>query len=180
MEAPTGKVCYNSRQQLNCTSIEVMSKCVWQMSRGNEDPMILGPGSEIQLSDTCTELSTVTLLKTNGYWSGVLNAIIWIKQDSIYHVVLIYNFLDIPGIYSCLFVTGNIAHMGIAPIQIALLPEVINVTSNPQTADCSGPSPNKVSISCSIENSTETYKVMLKLGSVEIAPIKEGKAIIIL
>ncbi|KTF97922.1 hypothetical protein cypCar_00004433 [Cyprinus carpio] len=110
MEAPTGKVCYNSRQQLNCTSIEVMSKCVWQMSR---------------------------------------------------------------GIYSCLFVTGNIAHMGIAPIQIALLPEVINVTSNPQTADCSGPSPTKVSISCSIENSTETYKVMLKLGSVEIAPIKE-------
>uniref|UniRef100_A0A8C1D4V4 Adhesion G-protein coupled receptor F3-like n=1 Tax=Cyprinus carpio carpio TaxID=630221 RepID=A0A8C1D4V4_CYPCA len=146
MEAPTGKVCYNSRQQLNCTSIEVMSKCVWQMSRGNEDPMILGPGSEIQLSDNCTELSTVTLLKTNGYWSGI---------------------------YSCLFVTGNIAHMGIAPIQIALLPEVINVTSNPQTADCSGPSPTKVSISCSIENSTETYKVMLKLGSVEIAPIKE-------
>lgn len=76
IEAPTGKVCYNSRQQLNCTSIEAMSKCVWQMSRSEEVPLILGPGSEVTLSDTCTELSTVTLLKTNGYWSGVLfNAI---------------------------------------------------------------------------------------------------------
>ncbi|XP_016381919.1 adhesion G-protein coupled receptor F3-like [Sinocyclocheilus rhinocerous] len=146
MEAPTGKVCYNSRQQLNCTSIEVMSKCVWQMSRGDEEPLILGPGSEVQLSDTCTELSTVALLKTSGYWSGI---------------------------YSCLFVSGNIAHMAIAPIQIALLPEVINVTSNPQTADCSESSSTKVSISCSIENSTETYKAILKLGNIEIAPIKE-------
>ncbi|KTG43308.1 hypothetical protein cypCar_00025928 [Cyprinus carpio] len=146
MEAPTGKVCYNSRQQLNCTSIEAMSKCVWQMSRDDEATLTLGPGSEVQLSDTCTELSTVTLLKTNGFWSGT---------------------------YICLFVTGNIAHMAMAPIQIALLPEVINVTSNPQTADCSASSSTKVSILCSIENSTETYKAMLKLGPAEIAPLKE-------
>ncbi|XP_059354436.1 adhesion G-protein coupled receptor F3-like [Carassius carassius] len=145
MEAPTGKVCYNSKQQLNCTSIEAMSKCVWQMSRGDEDPLILGPGSEVQLSDTCTDLSTVTLLKTNGYWSGI---------------------------YSCLFVSGNIAHMAIAPIQIALLPEVINVTSNPQTADCSVSSSTQVSIACTIENSTETYTAKLKLGSTEISPSK--------
>ncbi len=85
-----------------------------------------------------------------------------------------------PGTYSCLFVTGNIAHMAMAPIQIALLPEVINVTSNPQTADCSESSSTKVSILCSIENSTETYKAMLKIGTVEIVPVKEGKAIIIL
>lgn len=76
IEAPTGKVCYNSIQQLNCTSIEAMSKCVWQMSRGDEVPLVLGPGSEVSLSDTCTELSSVKLLKTSGYWSGVLfNAI---------------------------------------------------------------------------------------------------------
>ncbi|XP_016091177.1 adhesion G-protein coupled receptor F3-like [Sinocyclocheilus grahami] len=146
MEAPTGKVCYNSRQQLNCTSIEAMSKCVWQMFRDNEAELTLGPGSELQLSDTCTELSTITLLKTNGYWSGT---------------------------YICLFVTGNIAHMAMAPIQIALLPEVINVTSNPQTADCSASTSTKVSILCSIENSIETYRAMLKLGIVEIAPVKE-------
>ncbi|KAK9956683.1 hypothetical protein ABG768_014399 [Culter alburnus] len=147
MEAPTGKVCYNSRQQLNCTSKEAMSKCVWQMSRDEEVPLVLGPGSEVSLSDTCTELSTVTLLKTNGYWSGT---------------------------YSCLFVSGNIAHMAMAPIEIALLPEVINVTSNPQTTDCSEASTTKVTISCSIENSTETYTVRLKLGSMEnTAPIKE-------
>ncbi|XP_043076515.1 adhesion G-protein coupled receptor F3 isoform X2 [Puntigrus tetrazona] len=146
MEAPTGKICYNSKQQLNCTSIEAMSKCVWQMSRESEATLTLGPGSEIQLSDTCTELSTVTLLKTNGYWSGT---------------------------YICLFVTGNIAHMAMAPIQIALLPEVINVTSNPQTADCSASPSTKVVILCSIENSTETYKATLKLGTVEIAPAKE-------
>ncbi|XP_026111236.1 adhesion G-protein coupled receptor F2-like [Carassius auratus] len=140
MEAPTGKVCYNSKQQLNCTSIEAMSKCVWQMSRDDEDPLILGPGSEVQLSDTCTDLSTVTLLKTNGYWSGI---------------------------YSCLFVSGNLAHMAIAPIQIALLPEVINVTSNPQTADCSASTSTQVSIACTIENSTETYTAKLKLGNTE-------------
>ncbi|XP_026102428.1 adhesion G-protein coupled receptor F3-like [Carassius auratus] len=146
MEAPTGKVCYNSRQQLNCTSIEPMNKCVWQMSRDYEATLTLGPGSEVQLSDTCTDLSTVTLLKTNGYWSGT---------------------------YICLFVSGNIAHMAMAPIQIALLPEVINVTSNPQTADCSASSSTTVSLLCSIENSTETYKATLKLGATEIAPPKD-------
>ncbi|KAK7150958.1 hypothetical protein R3I93_012026 [Phoxinus phoxinus] len=151
IEAPTGKVCYNSKQQLNCTSIEVMSKCVWQMSRGEEVPLILGPGSEIMLSDTCTETTTVTLLKTSGFWSGT---------------------------YSCLFVSGNIAHMAMAPIQIALLPEVINVTSNPQTIDCSEASSAKVTISCSIDNSTETYKSWLKLGS-ETQPIKEERSGII-
>lgn len=72
IEAPIGKVCYNSRQQLNCTSIEAMSKCLWQMSRDEEVPLTLGPGSEVMLSDTCTETTTVTLLKTSGYWSGVL------------------------------------------------------------------------------------------------------------
>ncbi|XDV41533.1 hypothetical protein PO909_010393 [Leuciscus waleckii] len=152
IEAPPGKVCYNSRQQLNCTSIEAMSKCVWQMSRGEEVPLILGPGSEIMLSDTCTETSTVTLLKTSGFWSGT---------------------------YSCLFVSGNIAHMAMAPIQIALLPENINVTSNPQTADCSEASSTKVTISCSIDNSTETYLSRIKLGSIEnIAPKEERSGII--
>ncbi|KAG1963662.1 adhesion G-protein coupled receptor F3 [Pimephales promelas] len=147
MEAPTGKVCYNSRQQLNCTSIEAMSKCVWQMQRGEEEPLVLGPGSEVMLSDTCTETSTVALLKTSGFWSGT---------------------------YSCLFVSGNIAHMAMAPIQIALLPEVINVTSNPQTIDCSEATSTKVTISCSIDNSSETYLPRLKLGSLEnTTPIKE-------
>ncbi|XP_077076318.1 adhesion G-protein coupled receptor F2 isoform X1 [Siphateles boraxobius] len=153
IEAPAGKVCYNSKQQLNCTSIEAMSKCVWQMSRGEEVPLILGPGSEVMLSDTCTERSTVTLLKTSGFWSGI---------------------------YSCLFVSGNVAHMAMAPIQIALLPEVINVTSNPQTADCSEASSAKVTITCSIDNSTETYISRLKLGSIEnTAPIKEERSGII-
>ncbi|KAK2884035.1 hypothetical protein Q8A67_017672 [Cirrhinus molitorella] len=146
MEAPVGKVCYNSKQQLNCTSIEAMSKCVWQMTRDDVATLTLGPGSEVQLSDTCTELSAVTLLKTNGYWSGT---------------------------YICLFVSGNIAHMATAPISIALLPEVINVTSNPQTADCSESTSAKVSLLCSIENSTETYKAMLKLGSAERPSTKE-------
>ncbi|XP_051954939.1 adhesion G protein-coupled receptor F5 [Xyrauchen texanus] len=147
MEAPTGKVCYNSKQQLNCTSIERMERCVWQMVRGDETPLILGPGSEIMLSDICTETSTVTLLKTNGFWSGT---------------------------YMCLFVTGNIAHMALAPIQIALLPEVINVTSTPQTADCTEATSTKVTVSCSIENSTETYSAQLKVGTTEnIAPTRE-------
>ncbi|XP_056336583.1 adhesion G protein-coupled receptor F5 [Danio aesculapii] len=146
IEAPTGKLCYNSRQQLNCTSIEAMSKCVWQMSRGDEAPLTLGPGSEIMLSDTCTEMSAVTLLKTNGYWSGT---------------------------YSCLFVTDNVAHMAMAPVDIALLPEASNVTSNPQTIDCSASSTAKVTITCSIFNSTETYKSQLKLGSTEnLTPAK--------
>lgn len=88
------------------------------------------------------------------------------------------SFFDIPGTYRCLFVDGNIAHMAMAPIQIALLPENINVTSNPQTTDCSEASSAQVTISCSIDNSTETYISRLKLGSIEnIAPFKEGKAV---
>lgn len=104
-------------------------------------------------------------------WSKMPFMILW-------PFVLNSHFLVMPGTYSCLFVTGNIAHMAMAPIQIALLPEVINVTSNPQTADCSASSSTKVSILCSIENSTETYKAMLKLGAAEIAPIKEGNYLI--
>ncbi|TRY82012.1 hypothetical protein DNTS_021853 [Danionella cerebrum] len=147
IEAPTGKVCYNSRQQLNCTSIEPMSKCVWQMLRGEDMPLTLGPGSEVMLSDSCTETSTVTLLKTNGYWSGTI---------------------------SCLFVTDNIAHMATAPIQIALLPELIKVTSLPQTIDCSQTPTAKATLTCTIDNSTEPYVVSIKLGTMEItAPAKE-------
>lgn len=93
IEAPTGKVCYNSRQQLNCTSIEAMSKCVWQMSRGEEVPLILGPGSEIMLSDTCTETSTVTLLKTSGFWSGVLFNAIMSETDNNLHYCDFCHFL---------------------------------------------------------------------------------------
>ncbi|XP_051952339.1 adhesion G-protein coupled receptor F3-like isoform X1 [Xyrauchen texanus] len=146
IEAPEGKVCYNSKQQLNCMSVEQMEKCEWKMVRGDETPLILGPGSELTLSDTCTKTTTVTLLKTNGYWSGT---------------------------YMCLFITGNIAHMASAPLQIALLPEVINVTSMPQTADCSAEKSTKVTISCSIENSTEIYKAYLKFGTTEkLSPIK--------
>lgn len=105
----------------------------------------------------------------------------WVKQGSRVTLLWLFSFFDILGTYSCLFVSGNIAHMAMAPIEIALLPEVINVTSNPQTTDCSEASTTKVTISCSIENSTETYTVRLKLGSMEnTAPIKEGKAVIIL
>lgn len=93
IEAPTGKVCYNSRQQLNCTSIEAMSKCVWQMSRGEEVPLILGPGSEIMLPDTCTETTTVTLLKTSGYWSGVLFNAIMSEKGFHLHYCDFCNFL---------------------------------------------------------------------------------------
>lgn len=71
--------------------------------------------------------------------------------------------------------------MAMAPIEIALLPEVINVTSNPQTIDCTEASSAKVIISCSFEISNETYKAWLKLGSMEnTSPIKEGKTVIIL
>ncbi|XP_056620754.1 adhesion G-protein coupled receptor F1 [Triplophysa dalaica] len=147
IEAPSGKLCYNSRQQLNCTCIERMDRCVWQMTRGEEFPMTLGPGSEVTLSDLCTEQSTVTLLKTNGFWSGS---------------------------YGCLFISGNIAHMALAPIEIALLPEVINVTANPPSADCSAGASATVIISCTIENSTETYSARLKVGVQEnTAPTKE-------
>ncbi|KAI7799803.1 adhesion G-protein coupled receptor F3 [Triplophysa rosa] len=147
IEAPSGKLCYNSRQQLNCTCMERMDTCVWQMTRGDEFPLTLGPGSEVTLADLCTEQSTVTLLKTNGFWSGT---------------------------YGCLFISGNIAHTALAPIEIALLPEVINVTATPPSADCSAGASTMVSISCTIENSTETYSARLKVGLQEnSAPTKE-------
>lgn len=81
----------------------------------------------------------------------------------------------IPGSYGCLFITGNIAHMALAPIEIALLPEVINVTSTPPSADCSTGTTATVIITCTIENSTETYAARLKVGTQEnTAPKTEG------
>lgn len=65
--------------------------------------------------------------------------------------------------------------MALAPIEIALLPEVINVTANPPSADCSAGASATVIISCTIENSTETYSARLKVGVQEnTAPTKEG------
>lgn len=85
------------------------------------------------------------------------------------------------GTYSCLFVTDNVAHMAMAPVDIALLPEASNVTSNPQTIDCSTSPTAKVTITCSIFNSTETYQSQLKLGSMEnLTPTKLGKPTVML
>ncbi|XP_065112154.2 adhesion G-protein coupled receptor F3 isoform X1 [Paramisgurnus dabryanus] len=143
IEAPEEKLCYNARQQLNCTCIEQMDSCMWQMTRDSESPMTLGPGSQVMLSDVCTTTSTVTLLSTNGFWSGT---------------------------YSCLFTTKNIAHMALAPISIALLPEVINVTATAPTADCTSTPTATIVLNCTIETSIETYTAKLKIGAEEQVP----------
>lgn len=108
----------------------------------------------------------------------------WVQEHHTHRrafsVILMNRFsFGISGTYGCLFISGNVAHTALAPIEIALLPEVINVTATPPSADCSTGTAATIAISCTIENSSETYLARLKVGAQEnAAPTTEGTKII--
>ncbi|KAL4623999.1 adhesion G-protein coupled receptor F1-like [Arapaima gigas] len=64
------------------------------------------------------------------------------------------------GTYNCSFSKGFITHTASASLDIALLPEEIQILSDPQYPECLKPEGIiKVNVTCTIENSTENYNV---------------------
>ncbi|XP_048831317.1 adhesion G-protein coupled receptor F3 [Brienomyrus brachyistius] len=76
---------------------------------------------------------TLTLLKTSRLWRGN---------------------------YTCSFSKGPLSHKAIIDVDIALLPEQIQISNSPQYPDCNATKNTiELPVSCAIQNSTENYNV---------------------
>ncbi|KAM9443960.1 adhesion G-protein coupled receptor F3 [Clarias gariepinus] len=133
IEIPQGKVCYNSRYMLNCSTIETMETCTWMIGYPGQYPQIIGTGTEV-IQMPCSNQTSIDLLNIKAYWAGT---------------------------YTCLLTNGTVSHSASGVLDVALLPEEINVTSVPQTADCSTGSSTSVIVTCSIFPGPENYTVTI-------------------
>ncbi|KAF4082413.1 hypothetical protein AMELA_G00151540 [Ameiurus melas] len=139
IEIPQGKVCYNSQYKLNCSTEETMETCTWTLAYPNQYPQLLGIGSEVELLP-CSNQSSINLLNIKGNWAGT---------------------------YTCLFTNGSVSHSASGLLEVALLPDKINITSTPASADCSVGSSTSVTVTCSIFPSTENYTVTINNSPVQ-------------
>ncbi|XP_060721053.1 adhesion G-protein coupled receptor F3 [Tachysurus vachellii] len=133
MEIPIGKVCSYSQYRLNCSTDETMQTCTWLLSSGGQYPQTVGIGTEV-IHLPCSNQTAIDLLSINGNWAGT---------------------------YTCLLTNGSVSHSATGILEVALLPDKINVTSMPQTADCSVGTSTTVTVSCSIFQSPENYTVTI-------------------
>ncbi|XP_034755690.1 adhesion G-protein coupled receptor F1 [Etheostoma cragini] len=144
IESPKGTVRYESEPELKCTFEEASGSAGWNMSTPNQR-FELNTGSVVKLNPNCVTETykscvAVTLQKVTGVWSGT---------------------------YECGFTTGSVRHTARAQLNVALLPDVIALTINPLTADCSAV-PNaqniKINVTATIANSTESFVVWWSSG----------------
>ncbi|KAG7316807.1 hypothetical protein KOW79_020348 [Hemibagrus wyckioides] len=133
MEIPIGKVCYYSQYILNCSTDETMESCTWMISYPGQYPQTIGVGTEV-LELPCSNQTAISLLNIRGNWAGT---------------------------YTCLLTNGSVSHTATGLLEVAQLPEKVNVTSMPQTADCSVGTSTTVTVSCSIFPSPENYTVTI-------------------
>ncbi|XP_032399273.1 adhesion G protein-coupled receptor F5 [Etheostoma spectabile] len=146
IESLKGTVLYESEQVLNCTFEEASGSAGWNMSTPNQR-FELNTGSVVKLDPNCATATykscvSVTLQKVTGVWSGT---------------------------YECGFTTGSVRHTARAQLKVALLPDVIALTIDPLTADCSAepvkPTIN-INVTATIANSTESFSVWWSLNNV--------------
>ncbi|KAB5539646.1 hypothetical protein PHYPO_G00091420 [Pangasianodon hypophthalmus] len=133
MEIPQGKVCYNSQYTLNCSTEETMETCTWMIAYPGQAPQTIGVGTEV-IQLPCSNQTAISLLNIRGNWAGT---------------------------YTCLLTNGSVSHSASGVLEVALLPDKINVTSVPPTADCSTSPSTSVTVSCSIFQNQENYTVTI-------------------
>ncbi|XP_044024247.1 adhesion G-protein coupled receptor F1 isoform X2 [Siniperca chuatsi] len=132
-------VYYLSSPQIKCTFEEAMDSSGWNMSRKYER-FELNKGSVVELDQNCSTKEykscvAITLQNVTGIWEGT---------------------------YECGFTSGSVRHTAKTQLNVALLPDVIDLKINPLTADCSiMPIPKSVdiSITATILASTESFEV---------------------
>ncbi|XP_039604920.1 adhesion G protein-coupled receptor F5-like [Polypterus senegalus] len=130
MKIPNTPLKYNSTGTLVCSIESDFDISKWEISIDQNVREIL-TGSECTVSSTSNS-TTLNLLRANQAWRGN---------------------------YTCTFTKGLIIHKASAFIDIALLPDKINMTVTPSYPDCSGPSSVNFNVNCSIQESTENYTV---------------------
>ncbi|XP_046692517.1 adhesion G-protein coupled receptor F3 isoform X2 [Silurus meridionalis] len=133
MEMPLQKVCYNSQYMLNCSTDETMETCTWQITYPGQWPQTIGIGTEV-IQLPCSNQTSINLLNIRGNWAGT---------------------------YTCLLTNGTVSHIASGLLEVAILPDNVNVTSIPPTADCSVGSSTTVTITCTILKSLENYTVTI-------------------
>ncbi|KAK3542605.1 hypothetical protein QTP86_031308, partial [Hemibagrus guttatus] len=133
MEIPIGRVCYYSQYILNCSTDETMETCTWRISYPGQYPQTIGVGTEV-IHLPCSNQTAISLLNIRANWAGT---------------------------YTCLLTNGSVSHTATGLLEVAPLPEKVNVTSVPQTADCSVGTSTSVTVSCSIFPSPENYTVTI-------------------
>ncbi|XP_031151369.1 adhesion G protein-coupled receptor F4-like [Sander lucioperca] len=142
IESPSDTVNYESDPVLKCTFEEASDSAGWNMSTQYQR-FELNTGSVVKLNNSCTTQEykscvAVTLQKVTGLWSGT---------------------------YECGFTTGSVRHTAKAQLNVALLPDVITLTINPLTADCTAvPKIDKIKVTATIANSTENFDVCWSLS----------------
>ncbi|KAL7887962.1 hypothetical protein AOLI_G00029360 [Acnodon oligacanthus] len=136
MEIPQKKVCYNSKLIINCSTEEQMDTCMWQISRANQGPQVVGTGTEVDMlfQPSCQGITAISLKNITWFWAGI---------------------------YTCLFINGSVSHAASAELRVALLPEAINFTSVPPNPDCSSRQDIQVTVICVFSKSEEKYTVTI-------------------
>lgn len=86
--------------------------------------------------------------------------------------IVYFCLLIILGTYTCLLTNGTVSHSASADIIVALLPEIVNLTSQPPTIDCSVNPTATVILTCAIFPSTEPYVVTINDVAATVAGIQ--------
>ncbi|XP_017575670.1 adhesion G protein-coupled receptor F4 [Pygocentrus nattereri] len=136
IEIPQKKVCYNSKLEITCSTEEKMDTCMWQISRADQSPQVVGTGTEVDMlfPPSCGSFTAIGLKNITWFWAGI---------------------------YTCLFINGSVFHTASAELQVALLPEAINLTSLPPNPDCSPKQDIQVTVMCAFSRSEEQYIVTI-------------------
>ncbi|KAI3364066.1 hypothetical protein L3Q82_010895 [Scortum barcoo] len=156
IEGPEGVVCYKSTPVLKCTFEEKTDSAGWNMSKPYER-FELNDGSVVKLNKTCSTLEyqscvIVTLLNVTGIWEG--------KYKFQYQLYCEFFYMFPAGIYECGFTIGSVRHTAKHTLNVALLPDVINLMIDPLTADCSNnPDSVPINVTVTILKSIENFTV---------------------
>ncbi|KAL2082406.1 hypothetical protein ACEWY4_022224 [Coilia grayii] len=124
--APNDTVLYKSNQTLICYINDTLNTCSWFITKDNELPAQIGNGTQVKVGGSgCTDTTKFELIQATGVWNGL---------------------------YTCKFSDGTIFQKASTNLSIAVLPDAITMTSDPQTADCTGAGVTDVrmSVKCGI------------------------------
>ncbi|XP_046877386.1 adhesion G-protein coupled receptor F2 [Hypomesus transpacificus] len=138
IQYPKEIVDYNSHQTLNCTYGRAIDSAGWDLTYGNIKSNINnGIVSEVTFesgnSSSHPSKTNIIIRKVTGNWAGK---------------------------YTCSFSKGpKVKHVASAQLDVALLPDVITMTTNPLSVDCSEGSDKTVEVNATIQATTEPYTV---------------------
>ncbi|XP_053300515.1 adhesion G protein-coupled receptor F4 isoform X2 [Pleuronectes platessa] len=142
--APEESVCYKCSPTLECTFEEEANSTGWKLIREHKH-LELTDGSVVTLKDCDSKNSSciaVKLKEVTGTGSGT---------------------------YECRLTFGSVTHTAKAKLKVSLLPEEITMKIDPLVADCSGSINLEVTVTATIQSSTESYDISWQFPGAELS-----------